>query len=205
MATLGQLANAIANAEGIERERVSAIARSIREAFLLSSKGRGPSAAQMDAQDAANLLIAVNAAYTAKEAPVVVRSFRSLPARRREKSQSEFGTEFEALISAFRDNSLPSYLVALATADGGKKAIRAAHRYNAPGQYRISVTFERPTPVAVISVEFLDQFDRFDAVASLSFSNVRAGEPKISKSDRSDLVKFTGKTLDAVGAALRGP
>ena len=98
MATLGALVELVAAAEGISRERVEAIARAVREAGLIATHGRGPSAAQMSAADAANLLIAANAAETARAAPETVRRFRAL--RTNNRNRHEFGRVLEEMIAA---------------------------------------------------------------------------------------------------------
>ena len=73
VATLEKLVAAIADVEGIDAERVRAIARAMREADLIATRGRGKSAAPMSERDAANLLIAVNVADTARTAPWAFR------------------------------------------------------------------------------------------------------------------------------------
>jgi hypothetical protein len=60
MATLSELADAVAEAEGMDPATVTLIARYAREAGFIQKKGRGPSAAHMGVADAADLLIAVN-------------------------------------------------------------------------------------------------------------------------------------------------
>src|ERR1700722_4299287 len=80
MGTLSHLVETIAAVEGIDPATVALIARHIREANLISTGGRGPSAARMTITDAANLLIGVNATRIAAEAAQVVRTLRSLTA-----------------------------------------------------------------------------------------------------------------------------
>jgi hypothetical protein len=81
MATLSELVDAIADVEGIDPATVTLIARYIREAGLISTGGRGPSAAAMGLTDAANLLIGVNATTTAAESARTVAAYRELEAR----------------------------------------------------------------------------------------------------------------------------
>lgn len=80
MAILSDLVESIAEVEDIDPATIGLIARYIREAGLIATHGRGPSAAKMSATDAANLLIGVNATSTAVEAPRVVRAYRRLHA-----------------------------------------------------------------------------------------------------------------------------
>ncbi|MGO9682302.1 MAG: hypothetical protein ACLPTZ_06855 [Beijerinckiaceae bacterium] len=68
MATLSELVDTVAAVEGLDSATVSLIARNVREAGLIATGGRGPSAARMGLTDAANLLIAVNATKHATEA-----------------------------------------------------------------------------------------------------------------------------------------
>ena len=77
MATLSQLVDVVAHVEGLNRDRVGAIARAVREAELIATYGRGTSAGHTGLTDAANLLIDVNAAETARSAPEVVRRYRA--------------------------------------------------------------------------------------------------------------------------------
>jgi hypothetical protein len=78
MATLSELVETIADAEGMDASTVALIARYIREAGLITTGGRGPSAARMSVSDATNLLIGVNATTNASEAANVVRRYRDL-------------------------------------------------------------------------------------------------------------------------------
>ncbi|MGH7048686.1 MAG: hypothetical protein ACREE2_20115 [Stellaceae bacterium] len=79
-AILSDLVETIAEIEGIDPGTVGLIARKLREEGLIAMSGRGPSAAKMGPADAANLLIAVNAANTTEEAVGVVRQYRRLQA-----------------------------------------------------------------------------------------------------------------------------
>jgi hypothetical protein len=78
MARLSELTAVIADVHGVPEPSVVQIARHLREAGLLSQGGRGLSAAHMTAADAANLLIAVNAAPIAKDAPTIVSWYQGM-------------------------------------------------------------------------------------------------------------------------------
>jgi hypothetical protein len=145
MATLGALVEIIAHAEGIDRERVAAIARAVREAGLIATHGRGPSAAQMSETDAANLLIAVNGAETARAAPQAVRRFRAL--RTNHKNQREFGSVLEEIIAAAVRLELVEYLhrLYLPTVDANRSKRRVAS-----GTFDMKIEFEFNRPMAVI-------------------------------------------------------
>jgi hypothetical protein len=78
MATLSQLVETVAEVEGMEPATVNLIARNVREAGLITTGGRGLSAARMTMADAVNLLIAVNATVIVREAPQTLRTYRRL-------------------------------------------------------------------------------------------------------------------------------
>jgi len=84
MATLSALVEIIARVEGLDPSTVAQIAREIRQAGFIKTGGRGTSAAQMDFEDATNLLIAVNTTRTIREAPQMVSAFRALVGRENE-------------------------------------------------------------------------------------------------------------------------
>jgi hypothetical protein len=99
MATLSELVNTIAAVEGIEPATVNLIARYVREAGLISTGGRGSSAAAMGLTDAANLLIGVNATTTATESARTVSACRGLEAwaRSNRRPAMQYGTLGEAI------------------------------------------------------------------------------------------------------------
>jgi hypothetical protein len=78
VAGLSALVSAVAELEALPKAGVAQVARHLREAGLISQAGRGRSAARMTAADAANLLIGVNAARSAKDAPEVVERYRAM-------------------------------------------------------------------------------------------------------------------------------
>jgi hypothetical protein len=115
MATLSHLVETIAAVEGIDPATVALIARNIREADLISTGGRGTSAARMTLTDAANLLIGVNATRVAAEAVDAVRAYRDLQAYEfhslsdpsPESSLGRLGDTIEQLIEASGAGKLP--------------------------------------------------------------------------------------------------
>jgi hypothetical protein len=78
MAALKELVATIATIEGIPEATVTEYAQHLQAAGLLPQSGRGSSAASMTAKDAANLLMAVNAAPSADRAPTVIGWYNSL-------------------------------------------------------------------------------------------------------------------------------
>jgi hypothetical protein len=113
MATLSELVDAIAAVEGIDPATVTLIARHVREAGLISTGGRGPSAAAMGLSDAANLLIGVNATTTAAESARTVSAYRELQAfrtktdRRPAMKYGTLGEAIEQLLHAIGLGKLP--------------------------------------------------------------------------------------------------
>jgi hypothetical protein len=144
MATLSQLVDVVATVEGLDRERVGAIARAVREAGLIATHGRGTSAAHMGPADAANLLIAVNAAETARSAPEIVRRYRA--SRTNNKKRLEFGPILEGMIAAAKHRRLAGHLMDLGL---GPKGLREKLR-DASEKFDLRIEFTRSRPLAVI-------------------------------------------------------
>jgi hypothetical protein len=78
MARLPQLIDQVSKTSGRDRASVEHCARAIREAGFITTTKRGVGAASMTARDAANLIIAANAAESTKEALQAVPQFRRL-------------------------------------------------------------------------------------------------------------------------------
>lgn len=78
MARLSELVAATAGALNLEERTLSMCARHLREAGLIKQKGRGPSAAQMEPTDAANLLLGIMASDALQHAPENVRRARKV-------------------------------------------------------------------------------------------------------------------------------
>src|SRR4051794_19773056 len=78
MALISDLATELSVVTGIPRETVSGVSRYLREAGLLSQKGRGRGAARATALDTARLCIALMVGGKAKNAPTVVSDFGAL-------------------------------------------------------------------------------------------------------------------------------
>jgi hypothetical protein len=115
MATLTELVDTIAAVEGVDPATVGLIARYVREAGLITMRGRGPAAASMGPTDAANLLIAVNATKNATEAATVVSAYRELESHefrikgdpRPAQKYGTLGEAIEQLIHATGVGELP--------------------------------------------------------------------------------------------------
>jgi hypothetical protein len=78
MAILSELVSTVAKVSGMDLASIALIARQAREAGLIATSGRGPSAASMGLTDAANLLIAVNTVKHAREVARAIPLYRQL-------------------------------------------------------------------------------------------------------------------------------
>lgn len=76
MATLTELVSALAESLGVPERTLSVCARYVREAGLISQKGRGPSAAKMAPADAANLLLGIMSANELQESAACAQRAR---------------------------------------------------------------------------------------------------------------------------------
>src|SRR5262249_14871339 len=155
---------AIADWEGMDPATVRLIARTVREAGLITTGGRGPSAGKMTFADAANLLIAVNASITMREAPEVVRTYRRLGARSEGRVLGKFGEACEKLIEALTTTQpLPKvYLSVALPASFSQNPIRD-----------LEVTFHRPSAHATLEISVVDRLafqsqTRFSEISKLT-------------------------------------
>lgn len=78
MATVSELAAALARSLGVPERTMHVCARHVREAGLIAQKGRGPSAAQMGPRDATNLLLGIAAANELQDAAACAARARAL-------------------------------------------------------------------------------------------------------------------------------
>lgn len=198
VATLEKLVAAIADVEGIDAERVRAIARAMREADLIATRGRGKSAAPMSERDAANLLIAVNVADTARTAPEMVKRYRRLRASSK-TWRAYFGTEFEKLLSAARTGTMADVVADLVRLAPGCSAL-ASNRYDAE-EYEIEIRFRKPISEVTLYVT-APRGGKADAISTIRFSE-RAENSSATVSDRIVNVSITERTIFAVGELLR--
>jgi hypothetical protein len=145
MATLSELVDVVATVEGLDRDRVGAIARAVREAGLIATHGRGTSAAHMGVADAANLLIAVNAAETARSAPEIVRRCRA--SRTNDSRQLQFGATLEEMIAAAKTRRLADHLMDIGFGPKGDLRERLGH---AREEFELRIEFIGSPPLIVI-------------------------------------------------------
>jgi hypothetical protein len=219
MATLSELVETVAEAEGMDSATVALIARYAREAGFIQKKGRGPSAAHMNVIDAANLLIAVNASGAAREAAVVIPVYRDLISteilwadeKRRPKIYGSFGEAMELIIESAVEGKLPSTFLSKDVPGEVREAFQQ-------GNISISVHFSRPEPSSYIRISSnsaafevgpAGEFRRIPfstPSVSLSF-NPRSGRqtraPLKASGDRTDETKIGSRTIFSVARTLR--
>jgi hypothetical protein len=195
MATLSQLVAAIATVEGIDEERVAALARAAREHGLIRTSGRGTSAAQMSEPDAANLLIATNAADTARTAPGVIKEYRALQAQRKNRT-SGFGGELEAMISAAKRECLADYVKKTVAVLGSPSSLLGRRTFPTEA-YEFGIEFEKPIPSVMVQISIA----KGSPMESILFKDQRW----LAKADgdRRERTRITQRTILAVADVLR--
>jgi hypothetical protein len=208
MARLSELVQTVAKVEGMDPATVGLIARNVREAGLIATRGRGPSAAKMNLADATNLLIAVNATVTAWEAAQAVRNYRQLEVS---KLRARLGDTLEQLIAAAPSGAVPQPFLS-----------KPVPRLVAEGFWEgIEFTFYKPMPRATLfisaqtdpAIDLVDggppsDHDVFlDKVTSLTFNFNPPGDQKRQArkyfGDRRDATSIGYSTMRAVGELLR--
>ena len=219
MATLSDLVAVTAKVEGLDPGSVALYARHMREAGLIKTSGRGTSAAVMGLPDAANLLIGVNTAKSAPEAPRAIRQFRDLHARefraetdpRPESDSRALGDAIEQLIMASGIGRIPEPLF-------GNLNLDLQEAFS-NGDVHIELTFNTTEVSATIKIWFLPGKDAVDPDAperwvaqvppaiSLLFSPPRPrGPPRANKqgrtADRTEEVTIGYRTFRAVGKLI---
>ena len=195
MAILSNLVKTVAAVSGVERERVGAIARAIREAGLITTRGRGPSAAQMSSSDGANLVIAVNTAETARSAPAMVRRFRTL--RTNNRNPSEFGRVLDELITASTKDRLVDYLL---DQGFGPVGIECDKRRQALEKPYIRIEFHHERPMAVIEC----RLPTSAMPKPIPFFPTREKRVVHTNVDRRTTTEITHETILAIAETLRG-
>jgi hypothetical protein len=219
MATLTELVDTIAEVEGLDPSSVALIARYIREAGLITTGGRGPSAARMSFRDAAHLVIGVSAARATQDAAKIVSVYRKLEAYRfisqdQPNEDLKFGTLGEAikqLLAALAAGELPKIFLN----DGVQDVMQLAF---SRGEFHIALRFRRPDPAAFLLItplpkSALESEEATEVLldlyrgSGLSFSFHQPRQrgtrkkPK-SKADRMEETTITHRTLGAVAKLL---
>jgi hypothetical protein len=218
MATLSDIVAVTAKVEGLDPGSVALYARHMREAGLIKTSGRGTSAAVMGLPDAANLLIGVNTAKSAPEAPQAIRQFRDLHAYefrsetdpRPESDWGALGDAIEQLIMASGIGKIPEPFFGTLNLD-----LQEAF---SNGDVHIELTFNTTKISATIKIWLLPGKDVVDSDAperwvtraspeiSLLFSSKPRGPPRANKqartADRTEEVTIGYRTFRAVGKLI---
>ena len=218
MATLSDLVAVTAKVEGLDPGSVALYARHMREAGLIKTSGRGTSAAVMGLPDAANLLIGVNTAKSAPEAPRAIGQFRDLHAYdfrsetdpRPERDWGALGDAIEQLIMASGIGRIPEPFF-------GNLNLDLQEAFS-NGDVHIELTFNTTKVSATIKIWLLPGKDAVDPDAperwvtiaspeiSLLFSPKPRGPPRANKqgrtADRTEEVTIGYRTFRAVGKLI---
>jgi hypothetical protein len=146
MATLSELVETVAKAEGMDPATVSLIARNVRERGLITTGGRGTSAGKMTFLDAAHLLIGVNASDRIQDAARTVRTYGELKNYSgRTPSGYKLVDALTELIKAASREALPPWYVSDLVPP------RVAEDFS-KGQAEVIVDFQRPGPFVQIGI-----------------------------------------------------
>lgn len=212
MATLTQLVETVAKVEGLDPATVNLIARNLREARLIATRGRGTSAAVMDATDAANLLIAVNASKKATDAPTAVRTFGRLKVVHKEETDPclTFGNALRTLLDAAANGSFPKHYLACPSPP---KIIQSFGEE----KIEVDITFYKPTPRVLLTIGVLGErrmkrvglFFDLDVSTTLadeiefSFTMSNQSMNKKTHGDQKNTTSISFSTIRAVADILR--
>lgn len=219
MAILSDLVETIARVEGTDAATVGLIARYLREAGLIATHGRGPSAAKMRLTDASNLLIGVNATSGATNAARIVKTyrhlhaleFRSLSDPRPQSSWGTLGDAIEQLLCAAGTGELPDPFMGQGLGLGFQEAFFRE-------EVRVELRFRKSAPAAFLRMTELPaadetepaRADQWTAVRSPDFSSAffplrprgPTSEKKKLTGDRIEETMISYRTLRAVGKLI---
>lgn len=202
MATPGELVKCVAKVFGIPAKTVTNVDRELAVAGLRRSGGRGPSAVQVNANDAAALLIAMATPGTIKSAPQRLNAYLKLPC-----CVTGLDEENDPL-------PLPTYsnLPKNHTFGEGITSILNDYAANpepftAPGWYG-SVRLTAPWKSAII--EFKGEFNQRSTRVYMVTDQDEVGSAELGvfgEGEAGDLtidVRFTCETFSAIGQLISG-
>ena len=170
MARLSDLTSTLAAASGVPMTAASVIARSLREAGLVSKRGRGLSAARMGNADVASLLLAFSSPVDVTKAGPTVKALGEL---RLEPGASRDRTGGQTL------RSVLEALVECYSPEGALILGRSSQNpVSPPRAISLSVTKDRHGWKAIVTVE-----DGGGDVMALNFSRDEVSSPRGSSDD----------------------
>lgn len=204
MATFNDLVRVIAEIEGMDPMTVRGIGIKVREAGMISKSGRGLSAARMTAEDAAALLIGVNATGMVKEAAEAVEGFHDLRLRHFPPSD-ETRDESDPIERCLKTGSplretLAALIFACIPQDG---RVAYLDSYLGP-EGSVLITFERPIRRANIMISGQTRKEKRSVkrYAHALFGSARWEQTSADSPDRRDTTTISERTLRVVGRAL---
>jgi hypothetical protein len=215
MATLSRLVETVAQVEGMDPATVALFARTVREAGLIRTGGRGLSAAKMSFADATNLLIAVNASLSVRESARTVRRFRSLNAYyipdggdSVRLQHVSFGYALEELLKISAEEAWPKTFLTVTIPTGVFEAISES-------DFAITIAFHKPVPIVKLNIwgsihglwvgpEYMSfHFDK--RIRELDDDPLPGGKlyRRIYPHDREETTEIGYRTIHAVSKLLR--
>jgi len=216
MATPGQLVQSMADTLGLPVATVIQYDRQLAEGGLRSKGGRGTSAAQVTARDAANLLIAIAASPLAgpsiKEAVHTCAAYGSLKVLPRASWSDRFpNLGLPSMAELAEGHSLRDALCVLIDAAGHGEAISIPGARDMPADFCLSITFEGPRPWAEILADGSVGKGTPSKMARLVYASRDAGSGSCGRNPRhwrdlhqSRWISFA--TIRALGSLIaRGP
>jgi hypothetical protein len=220
MALLSTMVKAVAEVEGLDETHVGWIARHLREAGLIAQAGRGRGAARMSANDAANLLIAVNASTSAKDAVRTANIFSntrlngdsvSKSSRLADRNKSFFSRIRTSNQQGVRLNDFLANLI---------RALQIGHnsKLSEDESIKIIIKFSRPQTKCNIQIYEANDAGALTLISDATFRSFDESDDTLSEAeliskydngdafvpDRIDETIITRRTLSAVGEILTG-
>lgn len=198
MARLPALVSVLARLQPCERSLVDYYGRTIRGAGLITMTKRGVGAAHVTARDAANLLIALNTADIATDAPAMIRLYRPL----RDAHGQTFGDMLEHLIinaPHYRDEIFRTIESNMGR-EHHEIAKQSALLASTPGAFR--VTFVKPEPRAFVKEHVTGSLNMSRKVFAPTDDLIYEDVCKPTDDDRFIEVSFGLRTLLAVNDVL---
>ena len=200
MALFRDLIRTVSEAEGLSEMTVTGIGQYLRDAGLISKLGRGRAAAKMTSEDAAHLLIGVNATALAKDAPEVVIAYRAITERDDVYPiVSEIADEDDVTRALFNPADPIQCLSGLIDCYVKKGDLKPVLNEQS---YTVSLTFGRPVPRMQLWIGWQsDDPEQIDEpLCVLDFYNT--GAKSLAAGDKRDRTTISEITLAAVGRIL---
>lgn len=200
MALFRDLIRTVSEAEGLSEMAVTGIGQYLRDAGLISKLGRGRAAAKMTSEDAAHLLIGVNATALAKDAPEVVSAYKAITGRDDiYPIEPEIAHEDDVTRALFNPHGPVQCLSGLINCYIKRGDLDPALTEES---YTVSLTFGRPVPRMELWIGWQsDDPEQMDEpLCVLDFYNT--GAKSLAAGDKRDRTTISEVTLAAIGRIL---